>query len=283
LRPATMLHRVTMLRNSCLLSNEVECFVDREDFGAVTAFRPAWQHVPSLICTIVFWCSTPVADKVYRHLHGFLYGVRVAAGGNNHSSGANNSQQVSPPLGWLISAACPLLQTAHCVVSPLSILVLSTVKHEPNNKDAVRRHNDSCTFVSEIIASPVAYKRKRQEERQQEPQAHCHSICWAGSSVRLAQRRPALALLTSRPTGVLPCRYSFIAFRLLVVLLGGRDLLLGAISAAKTVWQGPCGHPGALKRGGHPATLTRRARHRLRTSERTAAIAGNQPAAQLGK
>jgi hypothetical protein len=58
---------------------------------------------------------------------------------------------------------------------------------------------------------------------------HCScSTVWAGSSVRLAQHRPALALLTARPTGALPCRYSFIAFRLLVALLGGRDLLLCA-------------------------------------------------------
>src|SRR4029434_6044933 len=57
-----------------------------------------------------------------------------------------------------------------------------------------------------------------------------NSVChvWAGSSVRHAQHRPALALLTARPTGALPCRYSFIAFRLLVALLGGWDLLLCA-------------------------------------------------------
>jgi hypothetical protein len=53
--------------------------------------------------------------------------------------------------------------------------------------------------------------------------------------------------LPSRPTGALPCRYSFIAFRLLVALLDGRDLLLCAkhlFSAARTVVAGGCSHPG---------------------------------------
>jgi hypothetical protein len=74
---------------------------------------------------------------------------------------------------------------------------------------------------------------------------------WAGSSAQLAQHRPALALLTARPAGALPCRYSFIAFRLLVALLGGRDLLLFAkhlFVAARTRQSSTKDRAGSVRR-----------------------------------
>jgi hypothetical protein len=49
-------------------------FVDREDFGAVTALRPARQLVPRYV--LVLAVEAPIADEVYRQ--GFLCGACVA-------------------------------------------------------------------------------------------------------------------------------------------------------------------------------------------------------------